>query len=112
MKLLKIRKKEEGLGSAGTGTESGQDLVVALELSVEGIVEFAADAEVDGGVEAFATSPDVALVVSLLDLVGDEVEAGTVTLVDVGDEDGVRLRAHDVTVLALLTVVVFLKGGW
>lgn len=66
-----------------------ENLVVGLELGLEWIVEFASDTVVDSGVQALSGSPKDVLVVAFLDLVGDEVEACTVSLVDVGDEDGV-----------------------
>lgn len=66
-----------------------EDLVVRLELGVKWIVELASDTIVDGGVEALAGAPEDVFVVALLDLVGYEVEAGTVSLIDERDEDGV-----------------------
>ena len=86
-----------------------EDLVVRLELGLEWIVELASDTVVDGRVQTFSGTPDDVLIVTLLDLVGDEVEAGTMSLIDVGNEDRVRFWAHDVTVFTLLSVVILLQ---
>lgn len=88
-----------------------EDLVIGLELGLEWIVEFASDTVVDSGVQAFSRTPKDVLIVAFLDLIGDEVEARAMSLIDVGNEDGVRFWTDDVAVLALLTVVVFLPAS-
>lgn len=102
---------QSSLSTTSTSTKTSQDLVVALELGVEGIVKLAANAEVDSRVQALSTPPDVSFVVALLNLVGDVVEAGAVTLVDVGNEDGMGFGTDQITVLALLAIVLLLPAA-
>ena len=53
------------LNSSGPGPEVRDDVVVGLELGLEGVVEFASDTVVHRRVQALSTAPQVGLVVSL-----------------------------------------------
>lgn len=86
-----------------------EDLVVGLELGLEWIVELASDTVIDSRVQALSRTPENMLVVSFLNLISDKVEARTMSLIDVRDEDGVGFWTDNVTIFTLLSIMVFLE---